>query len=279
MRAALLLLLLILAATTQSKEKIEKEKMLYVCSGLPRTNSTMLFNIVRLLVAEADPNVISGYDVDNTTIAAALDGNVSVVVKTHLHTSAYDDHFLTDRGGVFLLSHTLPSLQLCSLALMRMGPAAARARRGGDGAGGGDPPPLSQDVEEWRAACQTAMRWQHDVYATWGQRVVLDEDLSRLEPGQAVRRVAAALRLHVPQTRMDVIARTQEQLRGIDPGTFPHHHPVNLYHASHRHSADDHASCTGMLASVFDADAVCSAWQAGGGAYQPGLVSGGGEEL
>ncbi|KAI9004389.1 hypothetical protein DFJ74DRAFT_693228 [Hyaloraphidium curvatum] len=51
--------------------------------GLPRSGSTVLFNMVRLLVRDVDPNVVSGFSVPFDKILEWKKVSVSVVTKLH----------------------------------------------------------------------------------------------------------------------------------------------------------------------------------------------------
>jgi hypothetical protein len=121
-------------------------------AGLPRTGSTLVYNAVRLLVHEVDPNVVGAFESSTVRVAHWKAINVSMVVKMHVVgmrlpyfnsrwravqsdvvaiTNALDDetnkspgaeavqtpHVLneTDVFDAILFNHRDPSAMLCSL--------------------------------------------------------------------------------------------------------------------------------------------------------------------
>lgn len=54
-----------------------------VIVGMPRSGSTLLFNIARLLVEFEDANTISGYEIPPEEVYYWLNNNITVVIKAH----------------------------------------------------------------------------------------------------------------------------------------------------------------------------------------------------
>lgn len=63
--------------------KAFKPGQVVVVVGMPRSGSTLLFNIARLLVEYEDPNTISGYEIPAEEVYYWASNNISVVIKAH----------------------------------------------------------------------------------------------------------------------------------------------------------------------------------------------------
>lgn len=98
--------------------------------GMPRSGSTLLFNIVRLLVEYEDPNTISGYEIPAEEVYFWAKQNISVVIKTHDQYKMYinplkqsttsENGFYSAPQGVILSDYALYSRRdlgsaMCSL--------------------------------------------------------------------------------------------------------------------------------------------------------------------
>lgn len=72
--------------------------------GMPRSGSTLLFNIVRLLVEYEDSNTISGYEIPAEEVYFWSQQNISVVIKTHDQYKMYINplkHGTTSENGLY----------------------------------------------------------------------------------------------------------------------------------------------------------------------------------
>lgn len=91
--------------------------------GLPRTGSTVLFNVVRLLVREIDPNVVSGFGILFEKARQWKAAKVSIVMKLHELAKSKK---MVDGKEIFnpwkehdvfeavIFSHRKPGDQICS---------------------------------------------------------------------------------------------------------------------------------------------------------------------
>jgi hypothetical protein len=91
--------------------------------GLPRTGSTVLFNMARLLVREVDPNMVSGFAIAFDKALAWKAAKVSVVMKMHELAKAknkvdgkevLNPYKEADVFEGVLFSHRSPGNQVCS---------------------------------------------------------------------------------------------------------------------------------------------------------------------
>ena len=83
-----------------------------VIGGAPRSGSTILFNLMRILVRRIDPNVIAVWvsDIDEAKLDYWQKNNVSVIVKTHSLVQTW-----LPRLGTLLLTYRDPYELACSL--------------------------------------------------------------------------------------------------------------------------------------------------------------------
>ena len=87
-----------------------KRQTVYIANGCKRTGSTMLYNILRILMREKmDPNLYSGWDIKEHF----LKQNYIVLSKLHLGCEPHTQH-------KYFIAHRNVSHQICSMIQMRM---------------------------------------------------------------------------------------------------------------------------------------------------------------
>lgn len=229
------------------KRCVLDEHMTVSVAGLPRSGSTIAYNIVRMLLIQYQPSLLYGWIdelISNKTMRDYVSKDyhdISIVYKTH----RLEQH-LVQNNDLVIFTHRDPIEQVCSLGLM-----------------------FDQDILTNCTQAQIQCRWleglQRDLYsnATHGSIVDLDyEELSNpLSYHKAVDKIADKLSLDagcISPSFFHEISR----LRPPADGVFSDHHPFTLMHAGHTHA---NTSQCDVLHMCLLGDSDCKSWISRGG--------------
>ncbi len=90
--------------------KVPDPPYIFVIAGLPRTGSTTIYNIVRLLLHSKDPNLLASYydDISSETVkflGSCVNLNMYVIAKTHSLPTAAVELARLGSNVTFIMSH------------------------------------------------------------------------------------------------------------------------------------------------------------------------------
>jgi hypothetical protein len=220
--------------------------------GLPRSGSTLIYNLVRMMIMFFDPNMISGWCGDIIQFKAitnwveTLHGHNTIVYKAHKISKPLLLH--TD---FFIFSHRDPYDSICSLGLMFR-------------------PEVFTDVITAKRMCHEQYLLQQQLYAnissTKKKMALLDISYSDLaDPARRPSIITAiSTFLNLTQVPTHFVTSLVSRLSSPNQGMFPTHHPSTLLHANHTHS--DSSRCTDLRLVMGD-DSLCQSWHAIGGRF------------
>lgn len=248
-----------------------------IVAGMPRSGSTALFNIARLLMQDNDPNTLPLYVAQNrnltqmpkakqyaiqsqTTAADVLlykNSGVSVVIKMHSPEvlKEFVDAGLPD---VLLSSHRDPAGMLCSKARIF------------------NPKQLQNSESLWEVACFSSLKSQIMLYRAAAGRASalnprgIDYDMPFFPSDlhAEFRRVADLIGVRISDDRdinrlVSLYGKISDKLPGGVLGGFGHH-PLTFMHP--KHSSSHTQGCGPALEAGIQLDGLCARWQQNKGA-------------
>lgn len=218
---------------------------LTVCvAGLPRSGSTLAYNIVRLLLMQYQPSLLYGWIGDrilNKNMGQYITGNqhnLTIVYKTHHLSEA-----LVNSSDFFVFTHRNPIDQLCSLGLMFDSK-------------------ILKNCSHAQEKCRWLVRLQEELYSKTSNKSVIELNYEEiitpsLQP-QTVERILEKISLR-KECISPTLYRTLGKLGSPKSGIFSPHHPFTLIHAGHQH--EDRSRCLDLKACLLQ-DSVCNSWVA-----------------
>lgn len=221
------------------------------CYGLPRTGSTVVYNLVRLLLGDVDPQLLEGWvedtigNQDIRTMVEGLHGQQSIVYKAHVVTPE-----MRDATDVFIFSHRSPYDAVCSYGLMFQ-------------------PDVMDDDSKAVKHCRGMQCLQKSLYQAAEGKPTLDISYDTMLTDEGIINTLDQLIDLLKLGGMGIDRqRLVWKLRKLVPpaaGMFEPHHPKTLLHTEHVHTAEDRRRCA-VVSSYLDNDPSCVAWNQMGGA-------------
>ena len=238
-------------------------------AGLPRTGSTALYNMLRLIMFDRDPNLVTLFvsgqafstGHNRTHIEICRQHGIPTLVKLH-EPAVLAELVRAGLLDVVLFSHRDPADMLCSMA---------RAF---------NPKMLANTPQQWVAACHRNLALQVQLYRAVAPRrsgpggaapTGVESDMAFF-PGDLeaeFRRLALLLGLDQPDHA--TAARLVTSFQRVSSANLPNswrlpgwpHHPGTMMHAGHQGSdptgGRPHRACAARPA--LQLDPVCVAWQ------------------
>ena len=216
-------------------------------AGLPRSGSTLAYNIVRMVLMQYEPSLLYGW-IDDKILNKPMKEyisknhhNLSIVYKTHEL-----DQELVQKSDLLIFTHRDPIDQVCSLGLMF------------DGA-------ILKNCSHAQKRCQWLKRLQRDLFSKVKSKTVLDfnyEEISNpLLQHKAVERLLEKLSLNAACLTSSFY-RSLANLRPPAQDIFSPHHPFTLIHAGHTHG--NKSKCNSLQGCLL-LDPECESWVSRGG--------------
>ena len=216
-------------------------------AGLPRSGSTIAYNMVRMVLTYYQPSLLYEWIdelISNKTMRDYVSKdhhNISIVYKTHIL-----DEQLVQNSDLVIFTHRDPIEQVCSLGLM-----------------------FDEEILTNCTHAQAQCRWmestQRDLYNNVTGRPIIDFDYAELSnPAllyKAVDKLADELSIHAGCIAPSFY-NSFSRLRPPKEGVFSVHHPFTIMHAGHIHAST--SQCDGFHACLVD-DSDCKAWISRGG--------------
>lgn len=234
----------------EQKRCLLDSKLTVSIAGLPRSGSTMAYNIVRMLFMHYQPSLLYGWigdSIANKTIRQYIHKHhhkLSIVCKTH----NLDDS-LAKASDLIVFTHRDPIEQICSLGLMFEGK-------------------ILKNCSYAQEHCRRIKDLQTLLYKRAINRSIIDIDYQKvLHPSlqhEVVDELADKFHLDkecIPSSFYENLANLETPEEGI----FSKHHPFTLMHAGHSHN--DRSKCKDIKSCLLS-DSTCKAWIARGGRIQ-----------
>eukprot|EP00040_Diaphanoeca_grandis_P012219 m.62186 g.62186 ORF g.62186 m.62186 type:complete len:357 (+) comp23103_c0_seq1:341-1411(+) len=226
-----------------------------VVAGLPRSGSTALYNLARLVMFNQDPNLMTfflggGSPHNVSHVQLCRDHNISALIKLHdpLVLKALVDAHLVN---VVLFSHRNPAGMLCSQAKMFQ------------------PSLLNSTEHEWVSMCRRSLATQIELYrAVYSRRskhlmfgVEYDLAFFPSDIGTELRKLSKMFQVPVIDHHdIERLAASFELISHDLPKSWNlpgvPHHPGTMMHAGH--VTNTNAVCDAKQALL--SDTVCAAW-------------------
>lgn len=216
-------------------------------AGLPRSGSTMAYNIVRMLLMQYQPSLLYGWISDsilNKPMKQYISNshhNLSIVYKTHRL-----DLILVQKSDLIIFTHRDPIDQLCSLGVMFDGE-------------------ILKNCSHAQKKCRWLEGLQRDLYSQAKNKSIIDlsyEEISNpLLQHKAVDKLVDKLSINAACVAPSLYY-SLANLRPPAQGTFLSHHPFTLIHAGHIHA--DKSQCNSLKGCLL-LDSDCESWVSRGG--------------
>jgi len=219
---------------------------IFLC-GLPRTGSTVVFNIARLLVTQVDARSISGwYATKNKKGKTVLD---LAVKARRVHFSVVKTHYLTDRivkfGDKYIFTHRNPLYSTCS--------GDALDVKAGY---------LDLKVRQQRSLnrCLEWKKLQSGLYHKLSNKPIIDIDYERVLDENGVISTAWAVARFLGIHEFVNTTKVAREIFDMKPphGSFAIKDSVTLLHGQHR--AETHNECLQEIAPHLYKDRKCFGW-------------------
>lgn len=215
--------------------------------GLPRSGSTIAYNIVRMVLMHYQPSLLYGWIEDSILnkpmkeYVSKNHHNLSIVYKTHIL-----DHNLVQNSDLLIFTHRNPVDQLCSMGLMIDGT-------------------ILKNCSHAQKTCREIESLQRDLYVKAKSKSILDlnyEEVSNpLLQHKAVDKLVDKLSLN-PACIAPSLYHSLANLLPPETGIFPSYHPFTLIHADHIHA--DKSKCNSLEGCLL-LDSICESWASRGG--------------
>lgn len=222
------------------------------CMSTPRTGSTVLFNLVRVLFERLDPNVVTGFETDIVSVEGAkttqtirdivphAHGNLSVVYKTHTE----GDEMRNNHTDFYIRSYRDPYQAVCSHVIM-----FSQTRL--------------NDPEKRRELCRRFARRDSLMREMAAEKQALHVDFAALKSGVdgMVAIIDALLEMWGVEGYVDRQGVAEDVLRLKAPpqGIFYVHHFKTLLHSEHVRRSKTNDICA-ELRKELEVDPICRAW-------------------
>jgi hypothetical protein len=196
----------------------EQNPVFVVVGGAPRSGSTLLYNMARILVRRYDPNIIAGWSFNEEELKYWTKQNVSVVIKTHSYTNKWYSTFANQenltRTPLLVLAQRDPYEEGCSL--------------------------IHKDGRLDHGMCQKIVCEEYHLRQHLEHVYTLD--FRRLEQKEIYDEELAFVltelnnALGLPSNNLQderAIQEVANELSRLRPVAFEQHHPVTLIHSNH----------------------------------------------
>lgn len=241
-------------------------------AGLPRTGSTALYNMLRILMFDRDPNLIAlfvsgrAYSTghNRTHIELCRQHGIPALVKLH-EPAVLDELVRAGVVDVVLFSHRDPADMLCSQARF-------------------SPEMLDYNPEQWVNACHRMLAQQVQLYRAVSPRRTgpggaaptgTEHDMAFFPADLEAEFGRLAMLLGLDQPDQATAARLVASFQRVSSVNLPAswllpgwpHHPGTMMHAGHQGSNSTGGQQPSACAArpALQTDAICVAWQKANG--------------